>query len=245
MAEQDRGDHDHEADQRRPPEVEDELPQVPKVPFDLARQFVSRSSFQVVRSMARPYSPSQISRFVTENLHSPRRGGRRGAPTSRGAGSALEGPGDLAADPAAVEVARLGDDDLAVERALVHQGGIEGDGAADRLEARRGVGVEPGGARHDGAVGAGRVEVARRALELAEGPAAAGGRRRRRRRCPRAGRSRRAGGWSRGRGGRGSIRRSRRRRGRRGRAWRSARPAAAAGSPRPTRGLRSRPWDGC
>ena len=80
----------------------------------------------------------------------------------------LNGAGDVARDPAAVEAALLRLHDLAVERALVHQRGVERDCVADRLEARPRVAVRPRGALDAAAVGAGHVEVRRVALPLAE-----------------------------------------------------------------------------
>ena len=149
-----------------------------------------------------------------------------------GAGAALERADEIAGDPAAVEAAGLRLDELAVERAFVHESGVEGDGVADRLERRRRVGVCPGRPLDSAAVAADHVEVRRDPLPLAEPwhgretARASPGRR------PRAARSRRADGSSPGHGAPGSCRRSRRRPARRVLVCRTARRAVGVDSPR-------------
>ena len=56
-----------------------------------------------------------------------------------GAGAALERADDLRRDPAAVEAAGLGDDELAVDEARVHAPGVERDVVGDRANAGLGV----------------------------------------------------------------------------------------------------------
>lgn len=91
-----------------------------------------------------------------------------------GAGRALEGAGDAGGDPAAVEVAGLGEDALAIDGALVDAGGVEGEVVAQGGVGRGGMGVAPGGVGVEVGV---QVEgpIGGEALELAEAAAAGGG----------------------------------------------------------------------
>jgi len=100
-------------------------------------------------------------------------------------GGAFEGPGDVGGDPAAVEVAGLGDDAFAIEGALVDAVCVEGDVVAQVGVGGGGLDVAPGGVEADGTGRFGEIEkgiegqvdgpVGSKALELAQG----GGARRR------------------------------------------------------------------
>ena len=102
-----------------------------------------------------------------------------------GVGGAFEGAGDVGGDPAAVEVAGLGDDAFAVDGALVDAVGIEGDVVAKVGVGGEGLDVAPGGVHADGALRVGERDegiegevdgpVGGEALELAEGGGVGGG----------------------------------------------------------------------